>query len=64
MEGKVYEIGPEMAIFGPAEVPHRIEVDEKNSSLCGCLCNLWSRKKVEGKAEGGLQILTKERRGL
>jgi hypothetical protein len=25
---------------------------------------LWSRKKVEGKAEGGLQILTKERRGL
>jgi hypothetical protein len=30
MEGKVYEIGPEMAIFGPAEVPQRIEVDEKN----------------------------------
>jgi mannose-6-phosphate isomerase-like protein (cupin superfamily) len=29
MEGKVYEVGPEMAIFAPAEVPHRIEVDDK-----------------------------------
>jgi mannose-6-phosphate isomerase-like protein (cupin superfamily) len=31
MEGKVYEIGPGMAIFAPAEVPHKIEVDEKES---------------------------------
>ncbi|MDI7258559.1 MAG: cupin domain-containing protein [Thermodesulfobacteriota bacterium] len=29
MEGKVYEISPEMAIFAPATVPHKIEVDEK-----------------------------------
>jgi mannose-6-phosphate isomerase-like protein (cupin superfamily) len=29
MEGKVYEVGPGMAIFAPAEVPHRIEVDDK-----------------------------------
>ena len=29
MEGKVYEIGPGMAVFAPAEVPHKIDVDEK-----------------------------------
>jgi len=28
MEGKVYEVGPGMAIFAPAEVPHKIEVDD------------------------------------
>lgn len=29
MEGKVYEIGPEMAVFAPANVPHKIEVDKE-----------------------------------
>ena len=29
MEGKVYEVGPGMAIFAPAEVPHKIEVGDK-----------------------------------
>jgi mannose-6-phosphate isomerase-like protein (cupin superfamily) len=29
MEGKVYEVGPGMAIFAPAEVPHKIEVDDR-----------------------------------
>ena len=29
MEGKVYDIGPGMAIFAPAGVPHKIEVEEK-----------------------------------
>lgn len=29
MEGMMYEIRPGMAIFAPAEVPHRIEVDEQ-----------------------------------
>jgi mannose-6-phosphate isomerase-like protein (cupin superfamily) len=29
MEGKVYEMKAGMAIFAPAEVPHRIEVDGK-----------------------------------
>jgi mannose-6-phosphate isomerase-like protein (cupin superfamily) len=28
MEGKTYEIGPEMAVFAPAHVLHRIDVDE------------------------------------
>jgi mannose-6-phosphate isomerase-like protein (cupin superfamily) len=31
MEGKVYEIGPGMAVFAPAGVPHKIEVDEKEA---------------------------------
>ena len=29
MEGKVYEVGPGMAIFSPAEVLHKIEVDDR-----------------------------------
>jgi mannose-6-phosphate isomerase-like protein (cupin superfamily) len=29
MEGKVYKVGPGMAIFAPAEVPHKIEVDDQ-----------------------------------
>ncbi len=29
MEGKVYEVGPGMAIFAPAEVPHKIEVYDR-----------------------------------
>ena len=28
MEGKVYEMHPEMAIFAPATVPHRIDVEK------------------------------------
>ena len=28
MEGKTYEIAPEMAVFAPAHVLHRIDVDE------------------------------------
>lgn len=29
MEGEVYEISPSMAIFAPANVPHKIEVGDK-----------------------------------
>jgi len=29
MEGKVYEIGPEMAVYAPANVLHKIDVDAK-----------------------------------